>query len=259
MERNRFVGKVGVITGSSRGIGSAIALKFAEEGADVVLTYRKSGGTSEAQGNKLCETIRGMGRRAVLVQADISEKSSVKNLFSQAVAAFGAVDFLVLNAARAPFKPLEKMLERDLRQLVDTNYLGNLFCIQEALPHLARREGKIVFVSSLGSRYYNPSYPLGGMKAAMESVVRDCAEELKSRGISVNAVCGGIVRTDSFKVLRQVWEEVAHLPEDLFVEPEEIADVVMFLCSADSRAIRGQTIVVDRGFSNRLYQPLPTT
>ncbi|TAN40700.1 MAG: SDR family oxidoreductase [Nitrospirae bacterium] len=256
MKNSRFKDKVALITGSSRGIGSAIALKFAEAGADVVLNYRKQGGSSEAQGKKLCETIRGMGRRAFLIQADISQKESVRSLFAQAAEACGRLDFLVLNAARTPFKPLEKLLEREIRQLVDTNYIGNLFCIQEAVPQLAQQRGSIVFVSSLGSRFYNVSYPLGSMKAAMESVVRDCAEGLKAKRISVNAVCGGIVKTDSFKVLRQLWEELEFIPEDLFVEPEEIADVVLFLCSSDSRAICGQTIVVDHGFSNRLYQPM---
>jgi NAD(P)-dependent dehydrogenase (short-subunit alcohol dehydrogenase family) len=257
MEDARFLGKVAVVTGSSRGIGSAIALKLAQQGADVVVTHRTAGGSSEAQGTKLCETIRGLGRRAALLQVDISVKSEVKALFIAAAAACGGVDFLVLNAARAPFKPLEKLLERDLRQLVDTNYLGNLFCIQEALPFLAPRRGKVVFVSSLGSRFYNPSYPLGSMKAALEAVMRDCAESLKGQGIAFNAVCGGIVKTDSFKVLRQVWDEVAKLPEELFVEPEELADVVAFLCGAESRGICGQTLVVDRGFGNRLYQAPP--
>jgi NAD(P)-dependent dehydrogenase (short-subunit alcohol dehydrogenase family) len=256
METAHFKNKVALITGSSRGIGSSIARKFAGAGADVVINYRKQGGSSEAQGEKLCDEIRAMGCRAFLMQADISDKNSVKSLMSGAVENCGRLDFLVLNAARTPFKPIEKLLEREIRQLVDTNYTGNLFCIQEALPHLEKNEGKIVFISSLGSRFYNPSYPLGSMKAAMESVVRDCAEGLKNRKITVNAVCGGIVKTDSFKVLRQLWEELEFIPESIFVEPEEIADVVMFLCSPESRAICGQTIVVDHGFSNRLYQPM---
>jgi len=256
MESGIFHGKVALITGSSRGIGNAIALAFARAGADIVVNYRRAGGSSEEQANKLCEEIRTMGRIAYLVQADISQKESVRSLMNEVSEKAGRIDFLVLNAARTPFKPLEKLLEREIRQLVDTNYIGNIFCIQAAVPLLEKSCGKIVFISSLGSRFYNESYPLGSMKAAMESVVRDCAESLKPKKISVNAVCGGIVRTDSFKVLRQLWEEVAYLPESLFVEPDEIADVVTFLCSDASRAICGQTIVVDHGFSNRLFQPM---
>ena len=92
------------------------------------------------------------------------------------------------------------------------------------------------------------------MKAAMESVVRDSAESLKEKGITVNGVCGGIVRTDSFKVLRQYIEEIELMPEEMIMEPEEIADTVLFLCSPESRGIRGQTIVVDRGLSSRLLR-----
>jgi len=257
MEWNSFRDRVALITGSSRGIGSAIARKFARSGADVIVNYRKAGGKSQAQGELLCKEIEEMGRRSFLIQADISAKESVRSLFKEIRERCGRLDFLILNAAKAPFKPLENLLERELRQLVETNYLGNIFCVQEALPLLEKTEGKVVFISSLGSRFYNPAYPLGSMKAAMESVLRDLAESLSGMKISVNGVCGGIVRTDSFKVLRQYWEEIDQMPEELFVEPDEIADAALFLCDPASRGIRGQTIVVDRGLSNRLYRPIP--
>ena len=257
MERTSFLNKVALITGSSRGIGKAIARNFALSGADVVINYRKAGGSSEAQAEALRGEIQAMGRRALLVQADIAVKESVRKLLNETDEKYGRLDYLVLNAAKTPFKPIEKLLERELRQLVDTNYLGNIFCLQEALPLLQRSGGKVVFISSLGSRFFNPSYPLGSMKAAMESVVRDCAESFRDKNVSVNGVCGGIVKTDSFKMLRQLWEEMDSMPDDLFVEPDEIADVVLFLCSPSSRGIVGQTIVVDRGLSNRLHYFVP--
>ncbi|MBI5407881.1 MAG: SDR family oxidoreductase [Nitrospirae bacterium] len=244
--------KVALITGSSRGIGNALARKLALAGADVVVNYRKAGGSSQQQAEQLCKEIEGMGRRVLMVQADIAAKDSVKKLFAETNEKFGRLDFLILNAAKAPFKPIEKLFERELRQLIETNYLGNIFCIQEALPLLEKSAGKIVFISSLGSRFYNPAYPLGSMKAAMESVVRDCSESLRPKKITANAVCGGIVKTDSFKVLRQYWENIDMLPEELFVEPEELADVAVFLCSPESRGITGQTIVVDKGLSNAI-------
>jgi NAD(P)-dependent dehydrogenase (short-subunit alcohol dehydrogenase family) len=244
--------KIVLITGSSRGIGKAIARKCALAGADIVVNYRKSGGSSQFQAEELCREIEEMGRRTLMVKADISLKDSVKNLFTVINEQMGKLDYLILNAARAPFKSIDKLFERELRQLVETNYLGNIFCIQSALPMLERAEGKIVFISSLGSRFYNPAYPLGSMKAAMESIVRDCAESLREKKISVNAVCGGIVKTDSFKVLRQYWDNIDMLPDELFVEPEEIADVVLFLCSEASSGISGQTIVVDKGLSNAI-------
>jgi len=255
MKPEDFNGKTALITGSSRGIGSAIARKLASYGVDVALNYRKAGGASQKQGEALCREIQDSGRRAFLIQADISEKNSVRSLIKETEEKLGRLDFLILNAARAPFKPIERLLERELRQLVDTNYLGNIFCIQEALPLLEKSRGKIIFISSLGSRFYNPSYPLGSMKAAMEAVVRDCAESLGEKGIAVNAVCGGIVKTDSFKVLRQYVEGIELVPDGLIVDPEEIADAVLFLCAPESRGIKGQTIVVDRGLGNRLSRP----
>lgn len=250
-----FDGKVALITGSSRGIGKAIARGFALSGSDIVLNHRREGGSSQKQAEELCEEIRNMGRRSQIIQCDIARKDAVKMMFQQVADQFGSLDFLILNAAKAPFKPIEKLLERELRQLVETNYLGNIFCIQEAVSLLETNGGKIIFISSLGSRFYNPAYPLGNMKAAMESVTRDCAETLREKNISVNGVCGGIVKTDSFKILRHHWEDLDLLPEELFVEPEEIADVVLFLCSHAGRGISGQTVVVDRGISNRLYHP----
>jgi enoyl-[acyl-carrier protein] reductase III len=252
MGPDSFKNKIALITGSSRGIGAAIARKFALAGADIVLNFRKAGGSSQAQAEKLRDEITSMGRQVLLVQADISSYESVKGLFRAIQEKFLRLDFLILNAAKAPFKPIERLLEREIRSLVDVNYIGNIFCIKESLPLLEQSKGKIVFISSLGSRFYNPAYPLGSMKSAMESVVRDCSETLAEKGISVNAVCGGIVKTDSFKVLRQYWEEVDLLPDHLFVEPDEIAEVVLFLCDRASLGIRGQTIVVDRGLGNSL-------
>lgn len=255
MEQNSFKDKVALVTGSSRGIGRAIALAFAAAGADVIINHTKKGGSSQAKAESVCLEIENMGRKALIIQADIASKSSVGELFETAATQMGRLDFLVLNAAKAPFKPFEKLLERELRHLVEINFMGNIFCIQEAVQLLEATRGSIVFISSLGSRFYNPSYPLGSMKAAMETVVRDCAESLSTRGISVNGICGGIVKTDSFKVLRQYMEDLEHIPDELCVDPGAMAEVVLFLCSPAARAIRGQTVVVDNGLSNRLYRP----
>jgi enoyl-[acyl-carrier protein] reductase III len=249
-----FTDNVVLVTGSSRGIGAAIARAFAREGADVAMNYRSAGGSSEAKARELVAELQGQGRRAEAFRADIADRPAVHAMVEAVRETFGRLDTLVLNAARAPFKPLEKLLEREIRQLVDTNYVGHLLCLKEALPLLEAARGSIVFISSLGSRFYNPSYPLGSMKAAMEAVVRDCGESLAPRGVRVNAVSGGIVKTDSYKTLRMVWEGLDRIPDDLCVEPAEIADAVLFLCSPAARAVRGQTLVVDRGLGNRLLR-----
>lgn len=249
-----FVGKVALVTGSSRGIGSVIAHKFAQGGADVVINYRReTGGIGPSKAQQVKVGIENLGCQALAVRCDISIKSSVRAMMDQIQEHFGRLDFLVLNAARAPFKPFERLLERELRLLVETNFLGQVFCIQEAVPLLSRSEGKIVFISSLGSRFHNPAYPLGSMKAAMESVVRDCSESLRDRNIGVNAICAGLVRNESLKMLRQHWGQIDRVPESLFLQPEEIADVVLFLCSPASSGIHGQTIIVDKGLGNSLH------
>ncbi len=254
-EKGFFAGKVALVTGSSRGIGRSIAIAFALAGSEVVINHSKAGGASQRKAQDVCRQIESLGRKALVVQADIGQKSSVREMIEAVSGWCGRLDFLVLNAARAPFRPIEKLLEREIRQLVETNFIGNIFCIQQALPLLEAAEGKIVFISSLGSRFYNPAYPLGSMKAAMEAVVRDCAESFAARNISVNGICGGLVKTDSFKILRQQMEEIEHIPEALFVSEDAIAEVAVFLCSPAARGICGQTIVVDNGLSNRLYRP----
>lgn len=247
-------GKVALITGSSRGIGKAIAQKLAHAGADIAINFRNDRGSSRAKAEALQVEIKRNNCRSILIQSDISKKDSVKAMIQAVSDGLGKLDYLILNAARAPFKPIEKLFERELKQLVETNYLGNIFCIQQAIPLLEKNHGKIIFLSSLGSRFFNPSYPLGSMKAAMEAVVRDCAESLREKNISVNAVCGGIVKTDSFKVYRQYWDHLEKLPDDLVVETSEIADVVAFLCSPFSKGINGQTIIVDKGLSSTLIR-----
>lgn len=247
-------GQVALVTGSTRGIGRAIALRLAAAGADVAVHGRSPEGPSRANAEAICEEIRALGRRAAPFAADISRKDEVGALMEGIESELGRLDLLILNAARAPFKETTRLLERDLRQLVENNLFGHLFCVQKARPLLAREGGRIVFISSLGSRYMNAQYPLGTMKAAMEAMVRQWAEELGPLGIGSNAVCAGLVKTDSYKTLRRIWPELAALPDEAFVSPEAVADVVTFLCGPSSSAIAGQTIVVDNGLSNRLLR-----
>ena len=252
-----FAGKVALITGSSRGIGRAIALRLARAGADVAIHRRSEDGPSRAQSEEVADAVRALGRRALEVAGDIGRKDEVAAFIQQVGEGLGALDLLVLNAARAPFKETTRLLERDLRQLVEVNLFGHIFCVQQALPLLERAGGRIVFISSLGSRYMNPQYPLGPMKAAMEAMIRQWAEELGPKGIGANAVCAGLVKTDSYKTLRRLWPELAGLPEALFVTPEEVAEVTAFLLGPASRAVAGQTIVVDHGLSNRVLRAPP--
>jgi enoyl-[acyl-carrier protein] reductase III len=249
-----LAGKIAWVTGSSRGIGRAIALRLAAAGADIAIHGRSASGPSKATAEETAEAVRALGRRAICVAADISRKDEVGAAAEAIGEQLGGLDLLVLNAARAPFKETTRLLERDLRMLVENNLFGNVFCVQKALPMLEREGGRIVFISSLGSRYMNPQYPLGPMKAAMEAMVRQWAEELAPKNIGANAVCAGLVKTDSYKTLRRIWPELSGLPDSAFVTPEAVADVTAFLCGPGSSAIAGQTIVVDGGLSNRVLR-----
>ena len=250
-------GRVALVTGSSRGLGSVIARKLSEAGADLVLNYRKAGGRSEAQARALAKELVERGSRAVAIQGDISQKDAVAAMFQEIGAEYGRLDILVLNAARAPFKSIGELLKRDLLELVETNYLGNIYCMQQALPLMQGRPGHVVFISSLGSRFVLPNYPLGSMKAAMECLVKQWAAELQNRQITVNAVTAGLLKTDSLIVLRQYWPAVARLPASAFVELDDVAGVVLFLCTDAARGIRGQHIVVDNGLSNEMLLAAP--
>jgi len=220
----------------------------------VVVHGRNPKGPTAAGAEAFRDELRGLGRKAEVRFADLTDKAAVGALMGEVEAAFGRLDVLVLNAARAPFKETTRLLERDLRQLVETNLMAPVFCVQKALPLLEVQGGDVVFISSLGSRYMNPQYPLGPMKAAMESMTRQWAEELGPKGIRANAVCAGLVKTDAYKTLRRLWTGLDQLPEELFVTPEEVAGVVSFLTRADASAVRGQTIVADRGLSNRILR-----
>jgi enoyl-[acyl-carrier protein] reductase III len=252
-------GRVALVTGSSRGLGRVIARKLSEVGASLVLNYRKTGGRSEAQAQALAKELVERGSPAVAIQADISQKDAVAAMFQEIGARYGRLDILVLNAARAPFKRVGELLKRDLLELVETNFLGNVYCMQQALPLMQGRPGHVVFISSLGSRFALPNYPLGSMKAAMESLVKHWAVELKDRQITVNGVTAGLLKTDSLIVLRQYWPGVERLPASAFVELEDVASVVVFLCTDAARSIRGQQIVVDNGLSNELLRSAPAS
>src|SRR5207302_10150357 len=141
-------GRVALVTGSSRGLGRVIARKLSEAGASLVLNYRKTGGRSEAQAQALAKELVERGSPAVAIQADISQKDAVAAMFQEIGPRYGRLDILVLNAARAPFKRVGELLKRDLLELVETNFLGNVYCMQPALPLMQGRPGPAVFISS---------------------------------------------------------------------------------------------------------------
>ncbi len=249
----RFAGKVALVTGSGRGIGKTIALRFASEGADVVLNYFRNRETAEAA----AEEIRVLGRQVHLVRADIGKPEDLERLVDSAAEELGGLDILVHNAASGYNRPVMEQRVKGWDWTLNINARAALFLAQRAAPLMAARGGgAIVNISSVGAQRVLPEYVVvGASKAALEAVTRYLAVELAPMKIVVNAVSAGMVRTDAlqhFPNMRERFEEILayameRTPAGQVLTPDDIAEVVMFLCSPAAFMIRGQTILIDGG------------
>jgi enoyl-[acyl-carrier protein] reductase III len=248
----RFAGQVALVTGSSRGIGRAIALRLARDGADVVVHYRRQ--TIAAQ--ETAAAIATLGRRVLVVQADLGETPAVRHLFTQVRETFGGLDILVANAAATAFKPLLEQQEHHLDKTFAITVNAFVLAVQEAAGLMQGRRGKIVTISGIDARRYIPLHgALAAAKGALEVLTSYLACELAPQGISVNGVNPGFVDTDSAhvfgdKVYRLLEKNiVTYTPLQRVGTPADIANVVAFLCSEDAAWICGQTLTVDGGLS----------
>lgn len=249
----RFEGNIALITGSGRGIGKAIALQMAEEGADIVINFFRNRKPAE----ETADQIRELGRRVEVVKANIGEIEGIHKLFEATEKAFGALDILICNAASGYNRPVLEQKPKGWDWTMNINARALLFCAQEAVPLMKTRGGgHIVSLSSPGSFRVLPNYVLvGTSKAALETLTRYLAIELAHLDIVVNAVSPGIVETEAlrhFEHSRQkdVIPKVVDLtPAGRIVTTKDVAGVVCFLCSPDAEMIRGQTILVDGGYT----------
>jgi len=243
--------KVAVVTGSSRGIGKAIALRLAKEGYNIVVNYARS----KEAALQTAREIEDLGRRAFVVKANVGKVEKIKEMFQQIDEAFGRVDVLINNAASGVLRAAMELEESHWDWTMDINSKALLFCAQEAAKRMEKvGGGKIVSISSLGSIRYLENYTAVGVsKAALESLTRYLAVELAAKNISVNAVSGGAVDTDALKHFPNreelLADAAAKTPAGRAVEPMDIVNAVMFLLSPKADMIRGQTIVVDGGRS----------
>jgi enoyl-[acyl-carrier protein] reductase III len=253
MESHRMseslAGKIALVTGASRGIGRAIALKLAGAGCDVAVTYYNSHAEAEA----LCATIQGLGRRALAIQANVGDPASVRETFTALRQQFDRVDILVSNAASGVLKPTLQLSLKHWRWCLETNALALNLLAQQAVP-LMPAGGSIVGLSSLGASRAIPHYAfIGASKAALEALVRSLAQELGQRGIRVNAVSAGVVDTDALKYFPNREELLADFarrtPAGPVLRPEDVAGAVYLLCLPEAAMITGHTLVVDGGFS----------
>jgi enoyl-[acyl-carrier protein] reductase III len=244
-------GKVALVTGSSRGIGKAIALKFAESGINLVVNYIRHKGDAE----ETAHLIEKSGAKCVVVKANVADDNHVKSMFATIKDAYGRFDILVSNAASGVLKPVLELNARHWNWAMDINARALLTLAQQAVP-LMSSGGRIVAVSSLGSVRAVENYTaVGASKAALESLVRHLAVELGPKGINVNTLSAGAVDTEALKKFPNRTEildtALVRTPLGRLTTPEDVADVSLFLCSDLANMISGQTIVVDGGYSIR--------
>jgi enoyl-[acyl-carrier protein] reductase III len=243
-----LAGKVALVTGGSRGIGKAIALKLAAAGSDVAIVYHNSHEEAEA----VCAAIRQMGRRAQAMQADVSEPELVAETFGTFRQHFERLDLLVSNAAVGVLRPVLELSLKHWRRCTETNALALTLLAQQAVP-LMPPGGSIIAISSLGASRAIPQYAfIGASKAALESLVRSLAQELGPRGICANVVSAGVVDTDALKYFpnrEQLLTEFGRrAPAGPTLTAEAVADAVYLLCLPEAAMITGHTLVVDGGY-----------
>ena len=244
MAERPFAGKVALVTGSSRGIGRAIALRLARGGADVVVNYRKR----EAEARGTVEAIEAEGVRAVPVQANMAEPAEIERLFATLGETFGALDFLVCNAAAGMQGTMLEATVKAWDLAMNVNARSYLLCAQAAFPLLTAR-----IATERAFPYYGT---VAASKAAINTITAYLAVELGPYGISVNAISPGLVDTEALAYFRRGGEFLdrarAITPTCHATTVDDVADVAAFLCSDAARQVNGQVLEVDGGYT-RLF------
>jgi 3-oxoacyl-[acyl-carrier protein] reductase len=243
-------GKVAVVTGASKGIGAAIAKQLAAEGAAVVVNYS----SSKSGADKVVAEINSSGGKAIAVHADAARKTDIDRLFSETKKAFGRLDVLVNNAGIYEFSPLEGITEEHFHKQFNLNVLGVILAAQAATKLFDSAGGSIINLSSIVSTLAFPNASVySGTKGAVDSITRSLATELGPRGIRVNAIRPGMVETEGTHAAgiegTDMQKQVkAQTPLGRLGQPDDIASTAVFLASADSSWITGETFVISGGF-----------
>ena len=242
-------GKVALITGGSRGIGRAMAIRLAENGVNIVVNYVRHRRNAE----ETVAAIERHGVRCLAVKANVAKEEDVKRMFAEIQDSYQRLDILVSNAASGVLKPAMELTSRHWNWAMDINARALLTLSQYAVPMMGPG-GRIIAVSSLGAVRAVPNYTVvGASKAALESLVRHLAVELGPKGITVNTISAGVVDTDALKKFPNRAEiievSLARTPLGRLTTPEDVANLGLFLCSEGAAMIHGQVVVVDGGYA----------
>ncbi|MBB6282129.1 3-oxoacyl-[acyl-carrier-protein] reductase [Geobacillus subterraneus] len=240
-------GKIALVTGASRGIGRAVALELARQGANVAVNYAGS----EAKANEVVETIRSLGREAFAVQADVARAEDVERMVKTVLDQFGRLDILVNNAGITRDNLLMRMKEEEWDAVINTNLKGVFLCTKAVTrPMMKQRYGRIINVASVVGVIGNPGQAnYVAAKAGVIGLTKTAARELASRNITVNAIAPGFITTDMTEALSAELKEemLKQIPLARFGEPDDVARVAAFLASDAAGYMTGQTLHVDGG------------
>jgi glucose 1-dehydrogenase len=248
----RLANKIALVTGSSQGIGRAIAERFAQEGADIVINYnRTSGGAQEALRN-----VETAGRRGLVVKADLSSTTEVRALIAAAIEHFGRLDILVNNAGIETHAPFWEVTEEDYDRVLNVNLKGVFFATQEMVRHLlkTKRRGKIVNISSVHEELPFPNFSAYcASKGGLKMLTRNLAVELGPLGITINSIAPGAIETPINTQLlndpNKLGALLAQIPLGRLGQPNDVAGLAVFLASDDADYITGSTYFVDGGLT----------
>jgi 3-oxoacyl-[acyl-carrier protein] reductase len=239
-------GKVALITGGSRGIGAAVARRFAAAGGRVAIGYQARDDVAA----KLTADITGAGGQCLAVQGDITDADAVQRIAADTVNRFGRIDILVNCAGIGPYRPLGAMDAAFIRAILDANVLGTVLLTQAVLAHLTAPGGRIInFASALAFRPIPASSVYAASKAAVVALTHAWSKELGPRGITVNAIAPGVIETDMTAAILadRGAAVVAATPLGRIGQTDDIAGIALFLCSGEAGWITGRTIIADGG------------
>jgi len=237
------------VTGASKGIGASIAKQLADEGAAVVVNYA----SSKEGADRVVAEISGKGGKAIAVQANVADKAQIERLFVETKKAFGTLDILVNNAGIYEFAPLENVTAEHFHKMFDLNVLGLILASQEAVKHFGDAGGNIINISSVAATSAPPTTSVySATKAAVDAVTRSLAKELGPRKIRVNSINPGMVETEGVHAAgiasSDFRKEVeSQTPLGRIGQPQDIAPAAVFLASADSAWMTGETLYISGG------------